>query len=160
MVARRGRHSVGSRLDTREQSQGCRLPASATSLSGLKVLLLDLQMLLLHDAALAKAFEIVQLLIGPSRLGFGLCRGKARDLVQLEVGAGTWELAIVHAGSRKIRCSLEDITLGAKRAEGNLFWLVRVWKEISHLFLPLPINIITITKGLSQLFVVQERVSN
>ena len=160
MVACRGRHSIGSRLDTREQSQGCRLPASATSLPGLKVLLLDLQMLLLHDAALAKAFKIVQLLIGPSRFSFGLCRGKARDLVQLEIGAGTGKLAIVYTGSRKIRCSLEDITLGAKRAEGNLFWLVRVWKEISHLFLPLPINIITITKGLSQLFVVQERVSN
>ena len=151
MVACRGRHSIASRLDTREQSQGGRLPASATSLPRLKVLLLDLQMLLLHNAALAEAFEIVQLLVSPSRLSFRLHRGKARDLVLLKVRAGARELAIVYAGSRKIRCSLEDITLGAKRAKGNFFWLVRVWKEISHLFLPLPVNIIAITKGLSQM---------
>ena len=109
-------------------------------------------MLLLHDAALAEAFEIVQLLVSPSRFGFRLHRGKARNLVQLEVGAGSRELTIVYAGSRQIRCSLEDITFGAKRAKGNFLWFVRVWEEISHLFLPLPVNIITITKSLSQMF--------
>ena len=51
----------------------------------LVMLLLDKQVLLLHDSSLAKPFKVIQLLVGPLGLGGRLDWTEGGVLVQLEI---------------------------------------------------------------------------
>ena len=95
------------------------------------LMLLDKQVLLLHDSSLAKPFKVIQLLVGSPSLRGRLDWTERGVLVQLEVWAGTRLFAITQTGPGYFRGSLEYIAFCTKRSKSDLFGLIWVRKKVS-----------------------------